>query len=105
MQEGGEFLLLAFAAAPASREGRPKQAPEGGGEIDMSASAKRPAAADVHALLAAVAGSPIVSGPSQPPSGLFADWEKERKSADVDALILAWIASHVRGAVHRGRLH
>ena len=35
--------------------------------------------------------------------GLFADWENERKSADVDALILAWIASHVPGSLHRGR--
>jgi len=71
----------------------------------MSASATRPAAADLHALLALVAGSPIMSGPPQRPAGLFADWEKERKSGDVDALILAWIASHVPGPLHRGRLH
>jgi hypothetical protein len=68
----------------------------------MNPSFKRPPV-DLHALLASIAGSTIRSGPAQPP--LFADWEKERKSADVDALILAWIASHVRGAVHRGRLH
>jgi hypothetical protein len=71
----------------------------------MSASAKHPAAAGLYALLAAVAGSPIMSGPPQPPASLFTDWEKERKSGDVDALILAWIASHVPGPLHRGRLH
>jgi hypothetical protein len=69
----------------------------------MNPSFKRPAQADLHALLALVEGSAIRSEPAAPP--LFADWEKDRKSADVDALILAWIASHVRGAVHGGRPH
>jgi hypothetical protein len=64
-----------------------------------------PAAPDLHALLALVAGSPIRSRPVRPAGAVFADWEKERKSADVDALILAWIASHVQGLGHRGRLH
>ena len=59
-------------------------------------------AADLLALLALVADSAIVSEPVAP---LFADWENDRKSADVDALILAWIASHVPGSTHRGRLH
>ncbi len=71
----------------------------------MKAHFKRPAAADLHALLALVASSPIVSRPLPPPRALFSDWEKDRKSADVDALILAWIASHVHGSAHRGRLH
>jgi hypothetical protein len=71
----------------------------------MTASFKRPAATDIQALLAAVAGSTILSGPARRPEVLFSDWEKERKSADVDALILAWIASHVQGPAHRGRLH
>jgi hypothetical protein len=64
-----------------------------------------PPAADLHAILALVAGSTI--GPAQlaRPVALFSDWEKERKSANVDALILAWIASHVPGSAHRGRLH
>jgi hypothetical protein len=70
----------------------------------MNSSLNRPAATDLHALLALVAGSAIRSGPA--PTGVpLADWEKARKSADVDALILAWIASHVPGSTHRGRLH
>jgi hypothetical protein len=73
-----------------------------GRESIMSASAQRPVAADLLALLALVADSAIVSEPVEP---LFADWENDRKSADVDALILAWIASHVPGSPHRGRLH
>jgi hypothetical protein len=71
----------------------------------MSASAKSPTAADLYAVLALVAGSPIVSGPLQRPAAMFADWEKDRKSGDIDALILAWIASHVPGTAQRGRLH
>ena len=71
----------------------------------MNARFKRLAAVDLRALLALVAGSTIVSGPAPRPEVLFSDWEKERKSADVDALILAWIASHVPGSAHRGRLH
>ena len=70
----------------------------------MSANFNRPAA-DLHALLARVAGSPIRFERPQRSEVLFSDWENERKSADVDALILAWIASHVPGSVHRGRLH
>jgi len=66
---------------------------------------KRPVAADLPALLALVAGSAIRSRPEPRPEALFSDWEKARKSADVDALILAWIASHVPGSLHRGRLH
>jgi hypothetical protein len=69
----------------------------------MDPSFKRPAAGDLSALLALISGSTIRSGEPQPP--LFADWESERKSPDVDALILAWIASHVPTAAHRGRLH
>jgi hypothetical protein len=56
-------------------------------------------------LLALVAGSPIRAKPARPAEAFFADWEKERKSADVDALILAWIANHVPGSTHRGRPH
>ena len=71
----------------------------------MNASFKRPVAADLHALLALVAGSTILSRPAPRTEVLFSDWEKERKSTDVDALILTWIASHVPGSAHRGRLH
>jgi hypothetical protein len=75
-----------------------------GRESIMSASARRPVAADLFALLALVADSAIVSEPVEP-AALFADWEHDRKSADVDALILSWIASHVPGSPQRGRLH
>jgi hypothetical protein len=71
----------------------------------MNASFRRPATPDLYALLALVAGSPIRYRPARPAEAFFADWEKQRKSADVDALILAWIASHVQGVAHRGRLH
>jgi hypothetical protein len=62
------------------------------------------AAADLHAIFALVARSTIVlEEPAPRPERLFADWEKDRRSADVDALILAWIASHVPGTTQRGR--
>jgi hypothetical protein len=70
----------------------------------MNANFKRPSAPDLHAVLALVADSAILSRPGRPET-LFSDWEKQRKSADVDGLILAWIASHVQGSAHRGRLH
>jgi hypothetical protein len=70
----------------------------------MSASVKP--AADLYAVLAQVTSSAIrISGPRERPAGQFANWEKDRKSAHVDALILAWIASHVPGPAHHGRLH
>jgi hypothetical protein len=64
-----------------------------------------PAAADLRAVLALVAGSTIVLEPAPGPEPIFSDWERERRSADVDALILAWIASHVPGTAQRSRLH
>ncbi|HEV3372896.1 MAG TPA: hypothetical protein VG145_10140 [Xanthobacteraceae bacterium] len=65
-----------------------------------------PAAVDLHAILALVAGSTIVlKEPAPRRELLFSDWESERRSDDVDALILAWIASHVPGTAHRGRLN
>jgi hypothetical protein len=71
----------------------------------MNASSNPPAAAELHTILALVAGSTILPSGLTRPAALFSDWEKERKSANVDALILAWIASHVPGSTHRGRLH
>jgi hypothetical protein len=56
---------------------------------------KRPSAS-LQALLAAVKRSPIVARiaarllPAR-------DWASVRQSPDVDAYVLAWIASHVRG--------
>jgi len=70
----------------------------------MNANFRSPAA-DLAALLALVAGSAIRFERAQRSARLFSDWETERKSADVDALILAWIASHVPGSPHRGRLN
>jgi hypothetical protein len=49
--------------------------------------------ADLEELKRAVAASPIVSGPSWLEMRL-SDWENTRHSADVDAVILAWLASH-----------
>jgi hypothetical protein len=63
------------------------------------------AANDLHALLALVAGSGIVCAPVRGPAVPAAGWEKECKSADADALILAWIAGFSRGPACRGRLH
>jgi len=70
----------------------------------MNANYKSPAA-DLAALLALVAASTIRFERARPSERLFSDWEMQRKSADVDALILAWIASHVPGPAHRGRLN
>lgn len=63
------------------------------------------AAADLRAILALIADSTIVLEPVPRPEPIFSDWEKERRSADVDTLILAWIASHVPGTAARGTLH
>jgi len=61
--------------------------------------------ADVRSLLEVVAHSPIRALPPGPPQAIFSDWMKQRRSAEVDALILAWIASHVRPGAQRSRLH
>jgi hypothetical protein len=76
-----------------------------GRESIMLADLERPAANDLHALLALVAGSSILSGPARRPEVPLAGWEKNCKSADVDALVLAWIGGFTRGPAHRGRLH
>jgi hypothetical protein len=62
-------------------------------EAEWSASMLYELPADLDELKRAVAASPIVSGPSwleMRPS----DWENTRRSDDVDAVILAWLASH-----------
>jgi len=64
-----------------------------------------PAAAGLRDVLALVAASTIVLKPAPRPEPIFSDWERQRRSADVDALILAWIASHVPGPAQRARLH
>jgi hypothetical protein len=71
----------------------------------MSTNFERAAGSELQALREAVAGSPIRL-PSMPaPAAPIADWANVRKSADADAAILAWIASHVRGAPARARTH
>jgi len=66
--------------------------------------ASQAAAAGLRAILGLVASSTIVLEATAPrPGREFSDWDAERRSADVDALILAWIASHVPGAAQRGR--
>lgn len=64
-----------------------------------------PATADLCDVLALVASSAIVLAPAPRPEPIFSDWERERRSANADALILAWIASHVPGSARRARLH
>jgi hypothetical protein len=62
--------------------------------------------ADLMSLLAAIAKSsilikspvkkmPVVATSAAPTAGCFADWCASRQGADIDAEILAWIASHV----------
>ena len=53
--------------------------------------------APLYALIAAIKQSPIVVRLSERLL-LARSWASVRKSADVDAYVLAWIASHVRGA-------
>ena len=68
-----------------------------------SSSLKASVGADLRALLDAVRSSPIVvrlAARLMPAR----DWASVRRSPDVDAYVLAWIASHVRGprrAPHR----
>jgi len=60
-------------------------------------------AADLCALRALVAGSPIRALPAPLPESVFTDWRNGMVGAD--ALILAWIASHTGGVAPRRRLH
>jgi hypothetical protein len=101
---GPRFLLLAFAARRALVEEGAMNVPKGPESL-MIADSERPAANDLNALLALVAGSTIVPAPVRRPEVPFAGWEKACKSADTDAMILAWIAGFSRGSTQRGRLH
>ncbi len=79
--------------------------PTKGWESLMTTSPKRSVAASLQALLAAVKASPILAWPRlRLPAISFGDWATVRKSGDVDAYVLAWIASHVRGNSSRRRL-
>ena len=63
----------------------------------MSTGFELSAGARLYALLAAIRRSPIVLRLAERVL-LAREWASVRKSPDVDAYILAWIASHVRGA-------
>jgi hypothetical protein len=69
----------------------------------MSMKPEHPASL-LSVLRTLLARSPIRVLPAPEPRATFADWERERKSPDIDARILAWIGSHVPAA-QRGRLH
>jgi hypothetical protein len=58
--------------------------------------------ADLYALLAAIKRSPIVARLSARLL-LAREWASVRKSPDVDAYVLAWIASHARARARRPR--
>jgi hypothetical protein len=55
------------------------------------------AVAPLYALLAAIKRSPILLRVSERLL-LARPWASVRKTPDVDAYVLAWIASHVRGS-------
>jgi hypothetical protein len=68
--------------------------PATGQERVMKLSPEALAGADLEAIMVAIANSPIVVRRATL-QALLADWENTRHSADVDEVILAWIASHV----------
>jgi hypothetical protein len=63
----------------------------------MGTGSKLSAGARLYALLAAIRRSPIVLRLAERML-LAREWASVRKSPGVDAYVLAWIASHVRGA-------
>jgi hypothetical protein len=58
------------------------------------------AIADLESLRTAIVRSQILLRPAAPVRRI-ADWATIRQSPDVDAFVLAWIASHVRDARRR----
>lgn len=64
-----------------------------------------PTTTDVQVLRKLISRSPILALPAPRLQPVFTDWLKERHSAQVDELILSWIASHVQTSAQRGRLH
>ena len=57
----------------------------------------------LYALVAAIKRSPIVVRLAAR-GWQLRDWQSVRRSPDVDAFVLAWIASHVRGARRAPRM-
>jgi hypothetical protein len=74
-----------------------KKVPATGRESVMTTGSELSAGARLYALLAAIKRSPIVLRLTEQLL-LARNWASVRKSPDVDAYVLAWIASHVRGA-------
>jgi hypothetical protein len=68
----------------------------------MITRSERSASTGLHALVAAIKRSPIVARLSGRLSRA-AQWARVRKSPDVDAFVLAWIASQARDARRRPR--
>jgi hypothetical protein len=60
-----------------------------------------PSAGELETLRQVIAASPILVASRPAPSTVIPDWENVRHSSAVDAVVLAWIASHVRTAGHR----
>jgi hypothetical protein len=56
----------------------------------------------LHALETAIAGSEIVVRGA---ADTLASWPPARDCADIEALILGWIASHAPAVRSRGRMH
>jgi hypothetical protein len=73
-----------------------KKVPATGRESAMTTGSELSAGARLYALLAAIKRSPIVLRLTE--QLLARNWASVRKSPDVDAYVLAWIASHVRSA-------
>ena len=55
---------------------------------------------DQVALRAAIVNSPIMLR-QQTLEARLADWQNTRKAPDIDAVILAWLASHTRAAARQ----
>ena len=62
-----------------------------------------PTTTDVQVMRKVISRSPIRALPAPRLQAVFTDWLKERHSAEVDELILSWIASHVPTSTQRGR--
>jgi hypothetical protein len=62
-------------------------------------SKREPAGVSLRVLIAAIRASPIVA---RVRASLV--WARVRKSPDVDAFVLAWIASHVPRSQRRPRM-
>jgi hypothetical protein len=58
-----------------------------------------PSTIELETLRQAIAASPIRV--VNRPSDMIPDWENVRHSSEVDAIVLAWIASHVRAGGYR----